>query len=367
MINGNALPVPGWDGGNGNSAYLDKTLRHQPVEVQLDDRVSGRTVWRLLARASVVAAIAFAVQLPFAIASLVAAFSGSGDGYGGDSVSSGLGGFGLILIYDSPLVFLLVLLFSRLTEPIGEWRVLLHDRTEQDVQSTYHKICGVLRYRNFPLQVNFRRLETGIGAQQSNGRLTLAAGDCQATISVFRYGDSMYLGWQMWRTRRGWQLIARFLGDVLGSIFGRSDLAWAMLRTENIRAMREAVHAVCREGLVTAIEREQVPAAFGFPTSAPPLVERRPAPPAGPVAPVPYGQPLERARAQAPSPHAPSPHAPAAHAPAAHGPSPHTLVAPAAPAPSPTAPVAQPPSGPPRRPAGPPTVGDGWASGASEQ
>ncbi|WP_329579752.1 hypothetical protein OG500_12450 [Kitasatospora sp. NBC_01250] len=338
---GNALPVPGWVGGDGNAAYLDKTLRHEQVETALDDRVSGRTVLQLWLRAALISWIALLVQLPFLIMSL----AGSTDsGQYGESSGSSIGGFALFVVFDVPVIFLLVLFCGKLTEPIGEWRVLLENRSEQDVQSTYYKICGVVARRSFPLGVNYRRLKTGYGAQQSNGRLALSNGDCEAVISVFRYGDSLYLGWQMWRTRRGWRLIARFVGDSLGSVFGQADLAWAMLRTENVRAMREAVHAVCREGLVTAIEREEVPEQFGFGGGRAPQVEHPRT--SGPVAaaapaPAPY---LERATAAAPAP-VPGPVVPG---PVVPGP---VVPGPVVPAPAP------------EQPQGPPTIGDGWSTG----
>ncbi|MGF1428937.1 hypothetical protein [Kitasatospora sp. LaBMicrA B282] len=296
--------MPGWSGGDGNDAYLDKTLRHEPVEVALDDRVSGRTVFQLWARAALFSWLALLLQLPFLIMSLASDSGGReyGGPYGQGPSGSSFGGFAAVVTFDVPLIFLAVLLGTKLTEPIGEWRVLLGNRTEADVQSTYHKICGVLVRRGYPLGVNYRRLETGYGSQQANSRLSLTNGDCEAVISVFRYGDSLYLGWQMWRTRRGWRLIGRFLGDAFGSVVGRSDLAWAMLRTENVRAMREAVHAICREGLVTAIEREEVPESFGFGAGRAPQLEHRPTAPTPVPAP---GTPLERATAapsQAPVP-----------------------------------------------------------------
>jgi hypothetical protein len=300
MLNSNALPIPGWVGGDGNSAYLDKTLRHEPVEVTLDDRVSGQTVFRLWQRAAIVSFIALLIQLPILAIMMFGAFSSaatsSSDGYGGSSSNVDLSflGFLGVMVLDVPLVFLVVLLFSRLTEPIGEWRVLLHDRSEQDVQSTYYKICGVAAQRQFPLGVNYRRLATGY-SKGHNSRLAFSNGDCEAVISVFGYGTSLYLGWQMWRTRRGWRLIARFLADSLGSIFGQTDLAWAMLRTEGVRAMREAVHGVCREGLVTALERQVVASEFGFGSGQPPQAEYpQTAPMPGGAAPA---GPLDRATA----------------------------------------------------------------------
>jgi hypothetical protein len=88
---------------------------------------------------------------------------------------------------------------------------------------------------------------------------------------VFEYGSSLYLGWMMWRTRRGGSLVVRFVADVVGGLFGHTDPVKLMLRTERPRAMREAVHSVCREGLHVAVEGLSVPENYGFPSGLPPV------------------------------------------------------------------------------------------------
>lgn len=78
-------------------------------------------------------------------------------------------------------------------------------------------------------------------------------------MTVFGYGTSLYLGWMMWRSRRGATLVGRFIVDLLIGITGRQDPVELMLRTERPRAMREAIHAVCREGLHVAVEGAPTP------------------------------------------------------------------------------------------------------------
>ncbi|WP_111555056.1 adhesin [Kitasatospora sp. SolWspMP-SS2h] len=287
MINGNALPLPGWDGGDGNSAYLDKTLRHQPMDRALDDRVSGRLVLRLWTRGFVASMLSLPVVLVL----------GSALASSDASVFSLLTGLWLL----PALVFWVVFLGSRLVEPIAEWRVLLNDR-QDTAESVYAQILQVVGRRYGMLAVRPRRMALGKGDEVSS-RVILGSGDCTATVVVFRYGGSLYLGWQMWRTRRGGKLVWQYLVDLVGSVFGQGDLQWAMLRAERVRAMREAVHAACREGLMVAVEQRPValPAQMGghlppveFPRSASVPVGvvpvPRPAAPAGP-APVPPAQP----------------------------------------------------------------------------
>ncbi|WP_280698032.1 hypothetical protein [Kitasatospora sp. GP82] len=277
VINGNAQPIPGWDGGDGNSAYLDKTLRYAPVETVLDDRVAGRVVAALWFRAWAVSTICF--LLLFLVGIILALLTGNslGSSYGGTALGAlqtNDGGLGAPLMIAAPIVsgvlFWVLLLVSKLNEPIGEWRVLLHDR--DDAESTYSRIREVVLRRRFELAAADRWTVEPGRERSVRMRLVLSQGDCQATISVFRYGTSLYLGWQMWRTRSGTRLLLRYLTDLAGSLKGRAGLQWAMLRTESTRAMREAVHAACREGLLVAIEREQVPLSAGFPDGNIPMV-----------------------------------------------------------------------------------------------
>ena len=83
-------------------------------------------------------------------------------------------------------------------------------------------------------------------------------------MSVFAYGTSLYIGWTMWRKRRAFVLIGVFLKDVFGSLLGRSDDIAQMLRTETVRAMREAVHSAVREGAETAMRGIEVPMVSTF-------------------------------------------------------------------------------------------------------
>ena len=99
-----------------DATYLQKTLRHEPMELALDDSVSLRTLGILLARAYLAWGIALVVfGLLFGIMSLKA----------GNPALSALG------VIASAVVFWYVLLSSRVTEPIGEWRTLLTDRAGQ--------------------------------------------------------------------------------------------------------------------------------------------------------------------------------------------------------------------------------------------
>jgi hypothetical protein len=93
-----------------DTVYLEKTLRHEPMELALDDSVSLRTLAIVLVRAYLAGAILFVVLGIFGV--FEAAHGG-----------------GETLLYlataASFVVFWAALLGTKVTEPIGEWRALL--------------------------------------------------------------------------------------------------------------------------------------------------------------------------------------------------------------------------------------------------
>ncbi|MFF0111433.1 hypothetical protein [Streptomyces prasinus] len=250
--------LPGWRGGDANAAYLDKNLRHTPVETHLDDSVRWQQLLQLFVYAVLASFLAFLPPFFFGLVLLVA---GSGEGFAVMTV---------LAYIVSGAAFWVTLLGMRLVEPIAEWRVLLADRSGS-LDSAYASIMGTLRGRSIPVDRAERVIATGLGRDQVRNRLVLSEGKCQVYVSVFSYGTSLYLGWQMWRSRRGYALIGGFASDLLASIMGRLSPERIMMRTEGVRAMREAVHAACREGLATAVDQLVVPVTYGFPQGLPPV------------------------------------------------------------------------------------------------
>ena len=290
------VPDPGQSGADGDATYLDKTLLHRPVELYFDESVTPRTLFLLWLRAALITGPFFFVStFILTFLSLANGFS-SGDGGG-----SGAGTVILALILVVSVVgFWLILLATKLQEPISEWHVLLADRAPA-ADSVYNVIVGQARDRSLPLYPYTRRMPTSFGPVSN--RLVLVDGHYEAYISVFPYGSGLYLGWTMWRSRRGAHLIGRYLADIFRNMGGQLDPVARMLRTEQARAMREAVHAVCREGLSVAIERTEVPDSYAFPQGLPPVETFAVSAPAPAPAPA-VGAPAPQS---APSPVLPAP------------------------------------------------------------
>ncbi|MFI0785187.1 hypothetical protein ACH4Q6_06270 [Streptomyces lydicus] len=278
MITGSGTPLPGWRGGDGNAAYLDKTLRHEPIEMALNESVNGRTIFRLWLRATLASIVVSAIPGFIGVISLIASVGeqSSSDpfGYGGSDTGSsgGSAGSGWLAFasFAGFAVFWIVLLASRLPEPVAEWRVLLADRPDR-APAVYATIVRTLSSRRYPLAPK------GLGT-----RVTLNDPPYTAYVSVFNYGSSLYLGWMMWRSRRGTELMGQFIGDFFRALKGDNGIEHQLLRSEGARAMREAVHLACREGLMVAVDGTPVATA---PAAAPTAGATPPPPAVPPVVP----------------------------------------------------------------------------------
>ena len=212
-----------------DALYLQKTLRHEPMELALNDAVSAHMFGVLMARAWLAWAV---VIIPLGLIGALVA----------------VGGGGVIVLVPAFLVsiavFWIVLLTSKVIEPIGEWRTLLADRGGQ-AEPYYRMITAVLQRRELPITARLRSIQLNTAGRPVKHTIALSEREYQAYVTVFPYGTSLYVGWQMWRRRSGAELVKRFLVDLVKG----ADLVTVMLRTDRARAVREAVHLACREAV----------------------------------------------------------------------------------------------------------------------
>lgn len=243
---------------SGNSGYLDRTSLHHEVEDSFDDTVHWKVLLAVWLRA---AAVAFGVLLLFGFTGLVALAGDRGSGLG-------IMGVGLQI---AMIAFVAVFLVSKVSEPAGEWRVLLDGRGTH-AESVYVEIARVVRERGLPVVPVFRRIRTGGEPSRVTHRMALRDGGYVAYLSVFAYGTGLYVGWVMRRERRGTELVRQFVSDFVRG-FGGTDTEKVMMRTEPPRAMREALHAAAREGLCAAVDGRAVGPGAAFPRGLPQIEE----------------------------------------------------------------------------------------------
>src|SRR5262249_42323194 len=111
--------------GGGDTAYRTQSLKYTPIELSLDESVPFQVLLRLWLTAIVVSWIVFVVFI------LLWLFTGGANSSRTDAFGQSTGpNFGLLSvgILVSFVVFWIVLLLSRLPEPIAEWKVLLDEK-----------------------------------------------------------------------------------------------------------------------------------------------------------------------------------------------------------------------------------------------
>jgi len=257
-------PEPPPENGDGDTTYLEKTLRHTPTDLLLDDRVDGtliRAAWRRSIRLALGSFFVFVFIWVFT-GGLAGVFHG--DDWD-ENDSNPLLIVGIVLAVIVFVISWIVFLAGEKQEAISEWSTLLAGKAAA-ADSVYSHIAGRMRERQLPIQ-NYveRRTRTAFGT--TGNRLVLADGYHFVYVSVFGYGTSLYLGWTMWRVRRGSVLLGQYLGGSSGG--SRLDPIGRILNLERLKAMREAVHAICREALHTAIRDVHVAENYGFPYGMP--------------------------------------------------------------------------------------------------
>ncbi|GLW29047.1 hypothetical protein Areg01_19870 [Actinoplanes regularis] len=240
-------------------AYRTQNLRFTRMETALDESVPFRAMFQLWLYAVLASMLVYAVFFVLSIFTLLGSASA---GTGAFSIFSGLFGFGTVVAVG---VFWAVLLFVKIQEPVAEWKTLIEGKANA-AESSYAAIYRSLARRRIPVGVSARRIRSDVMAEAVNNRLIITERSYVAYVSVFAFGTSLYVGWTMWRDRRGYSLIGQFLKDLLGKMLGRTGIINQMLRTERVRATREAVHSAVREGVDAAVEDLQLPitTTFGY-------------------------------------------------------------------------------------------------------
>ena len=241
-------------------AYRTQTLKFGGMELSLDESVSFNTLVRLWLYAAVSSCAVFMLFFLLALVQVIGS-SGSGDG------TPQFSGFGTLILVGwllAFIVFWVVLLVVRIQEPVAEWKTLIEGKAAA-AESSYAAIYHSLARRRIPVGVSASRIRSDLlTAESVNNRLLITERSYVAYVSVFAFGTSLYVGWTMWRSRRGVTLVGQFVKDLIGGLLGRSGIVHQMLRTERVRAMREAVHSAVREGVDAAVEGINMPIATTF-------------------------------------------------------------------------------------------------------
>ncbi|ACU40784.1 hypothetical protein KCV87_21020 [Actinosynnema pretiosum subsp. pretiosum] len=240
-----------------NESYVGQRLlfqRAHEVEVTLTDAIGGWGARSLLLKAF------GGAFLIFVLGSVATAVVGGAGALIGDS--------GITLVLLGLLTFLLpwawmagVLLLPQ-HRVLSDWHLLL-DGQAPVAETAYGVVYRALTVdRGIPAAITPRRVAVGDPAPGVRNVLRVSLGRYSVYVSVFAFGNDLYLGWTMWLRFLPITALARWFGSVLR---GDRGLAGA-IEMEPVKALREAVHNALREAVEAAAVGRTVPIVetFGY-------------------------------------------------------------------------------------------------------
>lgn len=235
-----------------NETYVGLRLLFQRagnVETDLMDVISGSEAKRILRRTFGGALIILLITY---FAGPLAGLSGSG----ADEQGSGTTTFGSLLTF----LWIAWHLFMPRTEILSDWHLLL-DGKAWISDTAYGVVFVSLRQDHaIPATIEPRRMRVGPPVRGMRNLLRVRIGKYLAYISVFPFGNDLFLGWTLWRRQIPIMIVFRWIAAFLGGDPGFSGI----IDVEPIKAMREAVHNALRRGIEAAMIGRQIPIAQSF-------------------------------------------------------------------------------------------------------
>ncbi|HKS48494.1 MAG TPA: hypothetical protein VJT49_25960 [Amycolatopsis sp.] len=234
---------PGPDVLTRNETHLGQRPSFQRAGRDLDDSLYGGAK-RVLRRAVLGAVPAWFVPFAFALVP-----------------SLGRPSAFLILSFALPLVWFVLALTVPQTEILDAWHILLDDKAEIS-DTAYGVIFQSLRDgHGIPADMRPKRVRVGPPVRGVRNMLRIQLGRYATLVSVFPFGNDLYLGWTLSRRQVPLLIVLPWL-----SPSGADRGFPGPTELEPIKAIREAVHSAVHEGMESALAGRYIPIVetFGY-------------------------------------------------------------------------------------------------------
>lgn len=133
---------------------------------------------------------------------------------------------------------------------ISEWKLMVDGQAAAAPQAFDH-IAWVFHRRKTPVdRLSVRRLM--LGGQASRDYLYVQLGVFRGYVSCFPFGDDLYIGWTFWWRLSTWTWWAILCRRAFQALTLRGSELHNILRYDNAKALREAIHGAAREGVDAA-------------------------------------------------------------------------------------------------------------------
>lgn len=220
-----------------HAGYHDQTRQHRPPDVLVDDVVTYRMLAPHLMRAGLFLVTPTVLLLVWLLLGYLASMSSPSSS--ATAITSIIGFLVVVLYLAGVAAF-----FAPAKEPIAEYSRLVEGRAAA-APAAHDRVRHAAEARRTPAEL---RESTVAGVPV----LVFSQRSERAMLLVQPYGEDLYVGWTMWRSRSSATLLGHFLRDTFGR-FAATPRFSSELRAASTRALRESVHSLSREGVAAAL------------------------------------------------------------------------------------------------------------------
>lgn len=166
------------------------------------------------------------------------------------SRSSAIFGLYAVGAIVSGIAFTLIWFFRPLPAVLSEWKFAVDDKGAAETTAFEH-IAWSFGQRQTPVKsVRIRRIsQPGVPTRDY---LEVKDGIFSGYVSCFAYGNDLYIGWTFWLYLSPFRWLLVWFRTIYLTFTLRGSELYGTLRYDSARAMREALHAACREGVDVA-------------------------------------------------------------------------------------------------------------------
>jgi hypothetical protein len=142
-----------------------------------------------------------------------------------------------------------VWLFKPFPARVSEWKFSVDGKAAAE-KSAFEHITWSFQRRETPVQsVGVRRItQSGV----SRDYLEVRSGIFFGYVSCFAYGNDLFISWTFWMNFSPVRYFLMWLRRLWHLFTMRGSELYVTLSYEPMRAMREAIHSACREGIDVA-------------------------------------------------------------------------------------------------------------------
>jgi hypothetical protein len=234
-----------------NQVYVGNRLLYKVGGEEMDPLRNGRVVWQLAVQLLL---FTFGPLIAANILLGVGSFLFAAGALLGIGLVKGLGVLALVLsalAYGAWFVCMIVGFFRNVPIRNAEWLMFLDDKGPA-APAVFAHIAGALQRRDTPAEtIRVKRVPIPKGGHRDMLEVRFRRYFI-GYVTAYEFGNDLHIGWNFTWQLSCFRYVLLTIGAMINGIRGRQTELHILARYEPAKTMREALHAVAREGVDVA-------------------------------------------------------------------------------------------------------------------